>query len=339
MRECISESDKIKTIVKIFGRKSIPHMETPTSDEKVFAALAHASVIFAFFGPVGPALIWAYQRDKSKYVRFHALQAMGYQALTFWLFIAGLFVVMFAGIFIMSAIGALLVGSGSMDPEFFPLLIQPVIFVGMFGLMGFFFVIGMAGAVFCMLGRDFNYPFIGRWLKTKVFAEQLTEQQTEEWEDDWVSGVCHATIILHLWGIITPLIIWFSQKERSLKLRFQAMQAALYQLIAIIVYLVGMVAYMGIFLLMFGSLAVMGVMGPSSADAEPPAIFAIIFLIFFALIMIFWAIAAIITPIYYILAIVASIRTIRGSDFKYPILGGMLAKRMNTPTPESLPAA
>lgn len=29
-------------------------MEKPTSDEKILAALAHASVIFAFFGPLAP---------------------------------------------------------------------------------------------------------------------------------------------------------------------------------------------------------------------------------------------------------------------------------------------
>jgi uncharacterized Tic20 family protein len=315
-------------------------METPTSDEKVFAALAHASVIFSFFGPVGPALIWAYQRDKSKYVRFHALQAMGYQALSFWLFYIGVFVAVFGGIFIMVILGAFLFESTSADPGLFPFIIQPIIFLGMFGLMGFFFVIGMAGAVFCVLGRDFNYPLLGRWLKTKVFAEPLTEQEMEEWEDNWVSAVCHSTTIVHLWGIITPLIIWFSQKERSIKLRFQAMQATLYQLAAIVAYLIGMVVYMGLFLLMFGSVAVMGFMDPStSPNAEPSAIFMVMFLAFFALITIFWGLAAIATPIYYILTIIASIATLRGKDFKYPILGSMLEKRMHAPNEKRAPAA
>ena len=75
-------------------------MENPTSDEKVMAAIAHASVIFAFFGPVVPSLIWAYQRNKSKYVRFHALQAMGYQALTFWAWFIGILFVIFGSFLI-----------------------------------------------------------------------------------------------------------------------------------------------------------------------------------------------------------------------------------------------
>ena len=59
----------------------------PTSDEKITAALVHASVLLLFLGPIVPVLIWTSQRRKSKYVSFHALQAMGYQALIFWLLI------------------------------------------------------------------------------------------------------------------------------------------------------------------------------------------------------------------------------------------------------------
>jgi uncharacterized Tic20 family protein len=315
-------------------------MESPTSDEKVFAAIAHASVIFAFFGPVGPALIWAYQRDKSRYVRFHALQAMGYQALAFWLFFIGVFVVVFGGIVIMTILGAFLLESTSTDPGFFPFLIQPVIFLGMFGLIGLFFGIGMIGAIFCMLGRDFKYPLIGRWLKTRVFAEKITEEQMEEWEDNWVSGVCHSTVILHFWGVITPLIIWFSQKERSLKLRFQAMQAALYQLAGFAAYMIGMLAYLGLVFLMFAGMLVLGVMDPStSPNAEISPIFGIIFFTFSGMILIFWLLAAIATPVYYVLAVAAGILTIRGKDFKYPLLGSMIKKRMHAPENESIPTS
>ncbi len=47
-------------------------MENPTSEEKVLAALAHGSVLFAWFGPIAPTILWVTQRNKSKYVRFHA---------------------------------------------------------------------------------------------------------------------------------------------------------------------------------------------------------------------------------------------------------------------------
>ena len=221
-------------------------MESQTSDEKVLAELAHASVLFAFFGPVVPTLIWVYQRNKSRYVRFHALQAMGYQAMAFWAFFVGIFIAIFGGI-IISIIIASISNIDPSDMSAFPFIVQPIIMLGIFGLWGIFFLIGIIGAIFCMIGRNFSYPLIGRWLKGKLFDGQTTEEEMEEWEDNWVSGVCHATAILQLWGVITPLIVWFTQKERSMKLRFQALQATIYQLTAFAAYIIGMVAYMAFF--------------------------------------------------------------------------------------------
>jgi uncharacterized Tic20 family protein len=314
-------------------------MENPTSDEKVLAALAHASVLFAFFGPVGPTLIWVFQRTKSKYVRFHALQAMGYQAMAFWAFFIGIFLATFGGI-IISIIIASVSHIDPSDMSAFPFIVQPIIMLGIFGLWGLFFLIGIVGAVFCMINRDFNYPLIGRWLKEKVFGDQVTAEEMEEWEDNWVSGVCHSTAILQLWGVITPLIVWFSQKERSIKLRFQAMQATIYQLIAFAAYMVGMVAYMAVFFMVFAGMAVFGLTEPSvSTNGELPPVMGIILIIFFAVLMIFWSLMMIATPIYFILAAVASIQTVRGRNFKYPILGGIIANRMNLPKKEVIPAS
>jgi len=314
--------------------------EIPTSDEKVLAALAHASVIFAFFGPLGPTLIWVYQRNKSKYVRFHALQAMGYQALTFWVWFLGIFVVLFGVVVLTIVLDAVLMQNTTAGMPLTPFIIQPVVFLGLFGLWGLFFIVGIIGAVLCMIDREFNYPLIGRWLKGKLFGDQITEAEIEEWEDNWVGGVCHSTAILQLWGVITPLIVWFSQKERSMKLRFQALQAIIYQLTAFVVYLIGMVAYMAIFFIMIAGMAVLGLADPStSTNGDLPPVAGIIFLIFFGIIMIFWSLIMIATPIYYILAAVASILTLRGKNFKYPILGGIIAKRMNGAKKQVVPTS
>ena len=301
-------------------------MEKPTSDEKVLAALAHASVLFAFFGPVGPTLIWAFQRNKSKYVRFHALQAMGYQALTFWAWFIGIFFAVFGGI-VISIIIVAISNIDTTDMSAFPFIVQSIIMLSIFGLFGLFFLIGIIGAVFCMLDRDFNYPIIGRWLKGKLFGEQIREEETEKWEDNWVSGICHSTAILQLWGIVTPLIVWFTQKERSAKLRFQALQAAIYQLIAFAAYMIGTVAYMAfIFIMIFGLMMFSG--SPASPNSELSPAAGIISMLFFAILMIFWLIIMIAMPIYYLLAGAASILTIRGKDFKYPIIGGIISSRI-----------
>jgi uncharacterized Tic20 family protein len=221
----------------------------------------------------------------------------------------------------------------------FPFILQPIIMLSIFGLWGLFFLVGIIGAVFCMVNKNFSYPLIGHWLKRKLFSEQITEVEMEEWEDNWVSGICHSTAILQLWGIITPLIVWFSQKERSIRLRFQALQAAIYQASALVIYMVGMAAYMAFFLIMFVGMAIFGLADPSiSSNNELPPIVGVIFLIFLGLIMIFWSLMMIATPIYFILAAIASILAIRGKNFKYPILGGMIAKRMNTSKNDVIPA-
>lgn len=317
-------------------------MEKPTSDEKVLAALAHASVIFAFFGPIGPTLIWAFQRTKSKYVRFHALQAMGYQALTFWLwFIGGVFFI-FGGFFLLAILGGIWAASDPAfsDPGLFPFIIQPILIMGMFGIWGLFFLVGIIGAVFCIIDRDFHYPLIGRWLKGKLFRPEITETEMEAWEDNWVGGVCHSTAILQLWGMIIPLIVWFSQKDRSIKLRFQAMQAMLYQLIAMIIYMASMAAYMGSFFLMFAGMAILGFDNPSPPSNENmPPLLGITLFIFLAVIAIVILVMMVGGPIYILVAGIASILTVRGRDFHYPILGNLIAKRMNAPQEESIPAA
>lgn len=304
-------------------------MEQPTSDEKVFAALAHASVLLSFLGPIGATIVWVIQRNKSKYVRYHALQAMGYQALAFWVWLISMFVVMFGVMGISIAITIATSESSVVPPEamFF---IQPVIMLIIFGMWGVMFLIGFIGAVFCMLGKDFRYPILGNWLQHKLFNEQNTEEETEKWEDYWVGGVCHATAILQLWGMITPFIVWFSQKDRSPRLKFQSLQAVIYQLVATVAYLVSYVGFFFVYVIFIAALAMSGISTDPGQDLSPA--FGIVFILMMAVFILVWLAWMALYPIYFILAGVATIRTMRGHDFKYPILGKILLKRMTPPS-------
>ena len=57
--------------------KSDQALQEPTSDERLLALLSHLSVFMG--GIILPLIIWATQKDKSKFVRFHSLQAIFYQ--------------------------------------------------------------------------------------------------------------------------------------------------------------------------------------------------------------------------------------------------------------------
>jgi uncharacterized Tic20 family protein len=51
----------------------------PTSNEKIAAVLAHAGTIVAWF--LAPLIVYLVKRDESKYVEYHALQALLWSAL------------------------------------------------------------------------------------------------------------------------------------------------------------------------------------------------------------------------------------------------------------------
>jgi uncharacterized Tic20 family protein len=306
---------------------------TASSDEKMMAALVHGSVLLMFLGPIVPVILWASQRTKSKYVSFHALQTMGYQALLFWLWIAVMILVTIGTIFLIPLSGVLL--QSSPDTPFFPFLFQIPIFGAIFGLMGLSFLTGLAGAVLCLLGRDFRYPFLGRWLECYLsYNDDPGTSLSEAQEDNWVASVCHATAILQLWGVVTPLIVWFSQRERSPRLRFQSLQAAVYQFMALAVYMLGMAVYMAVFLGMFILLALAGTMGGNPIEGPP----AVLMLIFFGLIMLFWFLIMVLMPVYYLLAALAGVRVLRGRPFRYPLLGRLIESRIGVSLPTEAPS-
>ena len=67
----------------------------PSEDERVLAALSHASIVanvVNLVGMIGTALIWTMHRERSPYVRAHALQALVYQG-------AVLLITLFLGLF------------------------------------------------------------------------------------------------------------------------------------------------------------------------------------------------------------------------------------------------
>jgi len=303
-------------------------MNTPvTSDEKMTAALVHGSVFLVFLGPVIPVLIWVSQRKKSKYVSFHALQAMGYQALIFWLWAVVAILIGLLARVLVFPLGFFLQRSGNPAATIF--FAQIFVFVSIFGALGAIFLTGIAGAIFCLLGRDFRYPIMGKWLEQYLSYEPGSESEMDEaHEDQWVAAICHATIITRLWGIITPLIVWFTQEERSASLRFQSMQALIYQGIAIAAYFIGFILYMVSFFGMFFMMTTTEIMNRGK-DMQGPG--AVMMVIVFGVIMVFWLLFVIVLPLYYLLAGFASLRVARGHHFRYPLLGKLIEKRMEKP--------
>jgi uncharacterized Tic20 family protein len=142
----------------------------PTEDERVLAALSHASIvanIVNLVGMIATALIWTMQRDRSRFVRAHALQSLVYQG-----------AVLLISVFLMLTWGLCLVLSllpVFLKPELYQFNSPPRSFwFALFGLIvpiGFGIlatIYGLYGAYQVYRGRPFRYPVVGRLVRREL---------------------------------------------------------------------------------------------------------------------------------------------------------------------------
>lgn len=134
--------------------------EQYTQEERLLAAISHASVIAGAIGPVVGVLVYITQKEKSAYAAKQGLQAAVYQ-------LVGLLVMILAwscwGLFYALTFIPLIA-----DPDQYSDAPPPIFWVGMasmicpFILMGLWLVYGLYGAVRAWSGADFRYAVIGQ---------------------------------------------------------------------------------------------------------------------------------------------------------------------------------
>jgi uncharacterized Tic20 family protein len=135
----------------------------PNSDERMMGALAH------FFGIIGALIIWAIQKDKSRFVRFQAAQALAFDLITTLLMFVFVFCsmgVMFIGMF-----GTIIAAANSNpSPDSFgPFMVFPfmfpwLMFACIFPFAIALFVARIVATISVLNGNNFRYL----WLGTKV---------------------------------------------------------------------------------------------------------------------------------------------------------------------------
>lgn len=145
--------------------------QEPTSDERLLALLSHLSVFMG--GIILPLIIWATQKDKSKFVRFHSLQAIFYQlalAGIIILFVIVLLIILFASGIGLGALENSGAGGGKDLPAFFIVLM--IIFYGGIFLM---VIAGMGYSIYVALksfkGELIRIPVIGNIIYQKVYGQ------------------------------------------------------------------------------------------------------------------------------------------------------------------------
>jgi uncharacterized Tic20 family protein len=99
------------------AKKNLP---IPTQDERIMAALAHASALLPMMGVIAPIIIWVTQKEKSQYVAFQSLQALAYQLsmIVAWFVGMGCYLLSFFGIFLTIPFASSSGSSHNIDPVF-----------------------------------------------------------------------------------------------------------------------------------------------------------------------------------------------------------------------------
>jgi len=138
-----------------------PVSSPPTSDEKLMAALAH------FLGAIVALIVWATQKDRSRFVRFQSLQALAFDGLVMACSMLVSFcsvAAMFAGM--VGLMSSLFNAPASAEnfPYFFiiPSMMPFGIFILVLPFSLTIFLIRLVATLSVLSGRDFRYPILGR---------------------------------------------------------------------------------------------------------------------------------------------------------------------------------
>lgn len=128
-----------------------------TSEERIFSALSHAAIIVPYLGMIAPLAVWITQREKSSWLRYQALQALIYQSLQF------LFILLCSCLTFPLTMTSFFFTYE--DPALFMWVIIVLPFLP-YLFWGFLILVGLFGGLWCALGKDFQYPWLGKKLKT-----------------------------------------------------------------------------------------------------------------------------------------------------------------------------
>ncbi len=131
-------------------------------------------------------------------------------------------------------------------------------------------------------------------------------------EERMMAALAHGSVVLSGAGILVGVLIWLTQREKSAYASGQGLQAAVYQLLGMIV-IVGLWLAWGIFYAV--SMIPLIRDAERYADAPPPLFWvALISMVVPLLIMVIWG----------LYGLWAAVRCLAGRDFRYALLGRRL---------------
>ena len=153
----------------------------------------------------------------------------------------------------------------------------------------------------------------------------MTERISAEKEEIIIAATMHLCCVIPFIGMIAPLIVWLTKKDRSAFLSFHCLQSIIYQATGIIIFITGMILYiLSFFVIFIATFISTGFNGGSEPGPLFFILFTIPFLIFFLLFFFFFA--------YVLYGIAGFIITLVKKDFKYIIIGNKVKKYITEET-------
>jgi uncharacterized Tic20 family protein len=138
--------------------------------------------------------------------------------------------------------------------------------------------------------------------------------------DRIIGALAHVSVLVPFTGVIAPIVIFVTQKDKSDSLAFQSLQALAYQLAMILLFAVGFGCYMCSSLGFLAPMLMAGGGAEPTAEAMPPALEVLFGLSIFApvalvivLMIVFFALQA--------YGVFGAISVLRGKHFRYPLIG------------------
>ncbi len=132
--------------------------------------------------------------------------------------------------------------------------------------------------------------------------------------------------ISHFFGLLVALIVWVTQKDKSRFVHFQSIQAMAFDLV---MYAVVFVATGLLLTLMFGVLALgiadLAIIGTQSNPAIEPV--GVLVALMTATPLFIPFVLVLISGVFFIIRLIATLQTAQGKNFHYPWLGAWVEKR------------
>jgi uncharacterized Tic20 family protein len=144
----------------------------------------------------------------------------------------------------------------------------------------------------------------------------MSANETQPSADERVTAaLAHGVVIAYGLGAVGAVVMWLLQKEKSKYVAFQALQAAVYQLVGILVQLIGW----GCWGCLYGlSFIPMIANAERYKDAPPP--------IFFFISLGLMVVPLALMGLWMLYGLWGALRTFQGHDFRYIVLGRMLER-------------